>query len=70
MTRSNIQWQRGIERIALTSTGAGKRIVGLTSASPAAGVSLVCHHLARTIAALAEGMGRFSRLGPVGPLQP
>ena len=48
---SNLQWQRGIERIALTSTGVGKRIVGLTSASPAAGVSLVCHHLARTIAA-------------------
>ena len=44
-------WQNSIEQIMLAAVGQQERVLGLTSLRPGAGVSLVCHHIARTAAA-------------------
>ena len=45
------RWQNSIEQIMLAAVGQQERILGLTSLRPGAGVSLVCHYIARTAAA-------------------
>jgi Mrp family chromosome partitioning ATPase len=45
------RWQNSIEQIMLAAVRPQERILGLTSLRPGAGVSLVCHHIARTAAA-------------------
>lgn len=47
---SPLSWQRSIEQIVLSGTGRSDRVIGLTSVHSGAGVSLICRHIARTIA--------------------
>ena len=47
---SQATWQRSIEQLVLTAARENARVIGLAALKRGAGVSLVCHQLARTIA--------------------